>query len=170
MISKTEMGKRLRKYFIEVEKQYQTIDPETVKELRSVIFGNELHTMNCEDNPRSKMTVGQQVDELVKQYHAVKQENKKLVALQYQTERTYCISDIVQKFKDLEPWEAQSLLWEANILEHRQNGMFPSEYYDKNNHIISVLDEKRGKFYPRYTLDGVRFVEDFLLNKGYQFK
>lgn len=121
MISKTEMGKRLRKYFIEVEKQYQSVDPETVNKLRTIILT---------EYPRSKMTVGQQVDELLKQYHNLQQENKILLEQQYITNRTYCISDITQKFKDIEPFEGQSILWQRGILEHRQNGMFPSEYYD----------------------------------------
>ena len=161
MISKTEMGKRLRKYFIEVEKQYQAIDPETAKELRKIILT---------DNPRSFLTVGKQIDALLKQYQAVKQENDKLTKLQYQLDTTYCISDIVQRFKDIEPWEAQSLLYNEGILEWRKNGFFPSEFYDKNNNIISVLDANRGRYYPRYTIRGVQFVEDFLLNRGYEFK
>lgn len=161
MISKTEMGKRLRKYFIEVEKQYQSVDPETVNKLRTIILT---------EYPRSKMTVGQQVDELLKQYHNLQQENKILLEQQYITNRTYCISDITQKFKDIEPFEGQSILWQRGILEHRQNGMFPSEYYDKNNTIISVYDKNRDKYYPRYTLKGCRMVEDILLNEGYEFK
>lgn len=157
MISKTPKGKLVRKYFIEVEKQMTKVSAETVEKLRSVIF----------DRSTNLDIKSSDLDNMINSLLA---ENKILLEQQYITDRTYCISDITQKFKDIEPFEGQSILWQRGILEHRQNGMFPSEYYDKNNTIISVYDKNRGKYYPRYTLKGCRMVEDILLEQGYEFK
>ena len=104
------------------------------------------------------------------EFQRLRDENKLLTDLQYQEKHTYCISDIVQRFKDIEPWEAQYQLYCDGILEHRQTGFYPSEYYDKNHTIVSVLDAKRNKYYPRYTVKGVKFVEEYLIEKGYQLK
>ena len=104
------------------------------------------------------------------EFKRLRDENKLLTELQYQEKHTYCISDIVQRFKDIEPWEAQCQLYCDGILEHRQTGFYPSEYYDKNHTIVSVLDTKRNKYYPRYTVKGVKFVEEYLIEKGYQLK
>lgn len=103
-------------------------------------------------------------------FKALQEENNKLLMNNYITSNTYCISDIAQKFKDLNPADAQHLLYENNILEWRGNGVFPSEYYDKNNTIVSVLDTKRNRYYPRYTLKGVLMVEQFLIDHGYVYK
>lgn len=157
MISKTPKGKLVRKYFIEVEKQMTKVSDETVEKLRSVIF----------DRSRNFDITSSNLDTMIQK---VLDENKILLEQQYITDRTYCISDITQKFKDIEPFEGQSILWKRGILEHRQNGMFPSEYYDKNNTIVSVYDKNREKYYPRYTLKGCRMVEDILLEEGYEFK
>lgn len=157
MISKTPKGKLVRKYFIEVEKQMTKVSAETVEKLRSVIF----------DRSRNFDITSSNLDTMIQK---VLDENKILLEQQYITDRTYCISDITQKFKDIEPFEGQSILWKRGILEHRQNGMFPSEYYDKNNTIVSVYDKNREKYYPRYTLKGCRMVEDILLEEGYKFK
>ena len=109
-------------------------------------------------------------DEILDEFKRLRDENKLLTELQYQEKHTYCISDIVQRFKDIEPWEAQYQLYCDGILEHRQTGFYPSEYYDKNHTIVSVLDTKRNKYYPRYTVKGVKFVEEYLIEKGYQLK
>ena len=103
-------------------------------------------------------------------FKALQEDNNKLLMNNYITSNTYCISDIAQKFKDLNPADAQHLLYENNILEWRGNGVFPSEYYDKNNTIVSVLDTNRNRYYPRYTLKGVMMVEQFLIDHGYVYK
>lgn len=164
MIAKTNKGKLVRKYFIEVEKQMTNVSAETVKKLRSVIFDR---STNIDIGGQNRPIKSKDIDVMI---NALIAENKILLEQQYITSRTYCISDITQKFKDIEPFEGQSILWQRGILEHRQNGMFPSEYYDKNNTIISVYDKNRDKYYPRYTLKGSRMVEDILLNEGYEFK
>ena len=108
--------------------------------------------------------------EIIDKIKELKEDNHKLLTNNYIVNNTYCISDIAQKFKDLNPADAQHLLYEDNILEWRGNGVFPSEYYDKNNTIVSVLDTKRNRYYPRYTLKGVLMVEQFLVDKGYVYK
>lgn len=90
--------------------------------------------------------------------------------LYLQAERTYCISDIAQRFKNLTPLLAQHELIINDWLEYRNNGTFPSEYVDNQNEIIAVYDRRRCKFYPRYTIKGCKMVEDFLLEKGYELK
>ena len=104
------------------------------------------------------------------EFKRLQSENTLLLETHYIEDRTYCISDIVQKFKDLSPMDGQHLLYINNYLEWRQNGMFPSEYYDKDNTIVSVYDSKRGRYYPRYTLKGCIMVENFFKSKGYELK
>lgn len=103
-------------------------------------------------------------------FKALQEENKLLLSTQYITENTYCISDIAQKFKDLSPMQAQHELYNEDYLEYRKNGLFPTEFYDKNNTIVSVLDTERNRYYPRYTSKGVIMVENYFLDKGYKFK
>lgn len=103
-------------------------------------------------------------------FENLRNENKMLIENNYIKEHTYCISDIAQKFKDLTPMQAQHELYMHDWLEYRQNGLFPTEFYDKNNTIISVLDTVRNKYYPRYTIDGVIKVENFLKELGYENK
>lgn len=103
-------------------------------------------------------------------FKALKDENKILLSNQYITKYTYCISDITQKFKKITPYTAQLFLIDRGYLTVRKNGVFPNEFYDKNNTIVSVLDENREQYYPRYTLKGTRMVEDVLLEEGYELK
>lgn len=103
-------------------------------------------------------------------FKALKDENKMLLSNQYITKHTYCISDITQKFKKITPYTAQLFLIDRGYLTVRKNGVFPNEFYDKNNTIVSVLDENREQYYPRYTLKGTRMVEDVLLEEGYELK
>lgn len=109
-------------------------------------------------------------EEIIQQFKALQEENKLLLSTQYITENTYCISDIAQKFKDLSPMQAQHELYNEDYLEYRKNGLFPTEFYDKNNTIVSVLDTERNRYYPRYTSKGVIMVENYFLDKGYKFK
>lgn len=108
--------------------------------------------------------------EIIKHIKALKDENKTLLSNQYITKHTYCISDITQKFKKITPYTAQLFLIDRGYLTVRKNGVFPNEFYDKNNTIVSVLDENREQYYPRYTLKGTRMVEDVLLEEGYELK
>lgn len=103
-------------------------------------------------------------------FQELKKENKMLLDNYYLKSNTYCISDIVQKFKNLKPVTAQGILFSEDVLEFRQNGIFPTEYYESNDTIVSVLDYKRGRYYPRYTLKGVLLVEEKLIEKGYKYK
>ena len=127
----------------------------------------ELLCIELTSEPNSKTLTTQEIIDKIKE---LKEDNHKLLTNNYIVNNTYCISDIAQKFKDLNPADAQHLLYEDNILEWRGNGVFPSEYYDKNNTIVSVLDTKRNRYYPRYTLKGVLMVEQFLVDKGYVYK
>lgn len=115
---------------------------------------------------KSKMSA----DEIIKAFQELKKENKMLLDNYYLKSNTYCISDIVQKFKNLKPVTAQGILFSEDVLEFRQNGIFPTEYYESNDTIVSVLDYKRGRYYPRYTLKGVLLVEEKLIEKGYKYK
>lgn len=127
----------------------------------------ELLCTELNTEPSEKALTTQEIIDKIKE---LQEDNHKLLTNNYIVNNTYCISDIAQKFKDLNPADAQHLLYEDNILEWRGNGVFPSEYYDKNNTIVSVLDTKRNRYYPRYTLKGVLMVEQFLVDKGYVYK
>lgn len=104
------------------------------------------------------------------EFKRLKEENTRMTDELYIQNRTYCISDIAQEFKDLTPWQAQHELYMADWLEYRQNGLFPTEWYGTNNTIVSTLDTKRGRYYPRYTVKGVKLVREFLIDKGYKLK
>ena len=127
----------------------------------------ELLCIGTNSGPAKKALTTQEIIDKIKE---LQEDNNKLLMNNYITSNTYCISDIAQKFKDLNPADAQHLLYENNILEWRGNGVFPSEYYDKNNTIVSVLDTNRNRYYPRYTLKGVMMVEQFLIDHGYVYK
>lgn len=60
--------------------------------------------------------------EIIDKIKELQEDNHKLLTNNYIVNNTYCISDIAQKFKDLNPADAQHLLYEDNILEWRGNG------------------------------------------------
>lgn len=153
MIAKTPKGKLVRKYFIEVEKELHKLSPETVDNL-SKYFDSALL--------RNRQITNEMVNQLVKELHM-----KDDIISQYnQLSHTYCISDIVQIFKELPPWEATYQLVGDGIIVKRLNGYFPDPNYSDSNHIIGVTD-KDGRAYCRFTEKGI--VKHFY-EKGYQLK
>ena len=145
MLAKSRIGRIFRRYFILCEERLKQ--------------ANELEYINATKNLVT--CIDKQKNEILLLEERLKQTNE----LEY----TACISDIVQEFEGLEPWEATYQLIGDGILCKRKNGVYPDPNYQDNNSIISVVD-KHGRAYPRYTKKGTQLVREYFYNKGYRLK